>query len=788
MAEAVSVVSVVVGGLQAVKMKKTFLILLLGVIFFSFASADVNEYNSFKYGEMDSNHNLIPSSTPVSGVNVKGFVCSVADCSASAGDYNFGVGSFVSGSGANFVYPTSLLSSHGYGFWVYKDGYIPYWVKGVTWYGTGAVAGVDRYLSKEQVCSSDVSVLDVYEIHGEWFIEVDSSVDSPIVELYGSIYLPNEIIPHLNTLVGVTAEVRDSAGNIAWSQRLERNIGYSGTAVYPFYLALDDGDYTVTVTSDLENEAKCLSYVARSDSEDFRVGEGFIDNDFDNDGVPWGEDCNDEDPNVWQLLVGYADADSDDYGAGSSGIFCAGDGLNDFFAPVNGDCDDSDFDVNPGVLEICDDGIDNNCDNHIDEGCASLDLVVVEVTCFDEVVEGHNQSCSVFIENTDGDAIGDVDVDVYYSNGDLFGSCSSNAVSGACSAKDLQDSVGSFEVYATVSRTGYVSDDSGVLRFEYDVFAEEYAIVDLKIYRDANFTYEDYDFFRGEDLFVKFSVEDLSGNVALDDLVSSVSLVSSVAGGRVELEEIEIAGGVYYYRLIPVPITHEFLGDSNVFAFVFDFDDSAAGQEEVSLIIRNNLPTISPDLPDRDIDEDEEIEVNLSYYENDIEDSGDNLTWEVVSSGNDVDVRLIGKTLFIEGLRDGNAKVVLRLVDLDEDYDEQSFYVEVGEGDDDDDDDDSSCRSNWDCLSWSNCVNGFETRVCVDTEGCGRNSNRPMEIRKCYDLGLSGTGDDVMSLNEFSSGKKGKSSLIWWIIIGIVSLFFLEREGLICLLLVLVFF
>ncbi len=59
-----------------------------------------------------------------------------------------------------------------------------------------------------------------------------------------------------------------------------------------------------------------------------------------------------------------------------------GDGYDD--AACGGtDCDDTDFWVNPGVAEVCDDEIDNNCDGTVDEGCGG---------CTDDDVDGYDDA------------------------------------------------------------------------------------------------------------------------------------------------------------------------------------------------------------------------------------------------------------------------------------------------------------------------------------------------------------------------------------------------------------
>ena len=63
----------------------------------------------------------------------------------------------------------------------------------------------------------------------------------------------------------------------------------------------------------------------------------------------------------------YRDADTDTYGDPN-------DWVRDTSPPPgyvedNTDCDDTNPDVNPGVAEVCGNGIDDNCDTQIDEGC-----------------------------------------------------------------------------------------------------------------------------------------------------------------------------------------------------------------------------------------------------------------------------------------------------------------------------------------------------------------------------------------------------------------------------------
>jgi hypothetical protein len=122
--------------------------------------------------------------------------------------------------------------------------------------------------------------------------------------------------------------------------------------------------------------------------------------DTDNDGTPDSEDADDDNDGIVDIVdidsldpFVCTDADSDtcddcavgtdgfgplaDNNPSNDGLDTDGDGIcdagdsdadNDGF-PFDQDCNDTDPTTNPAAQEQCDDGVDNDCDGQIDEGC-----------------------------------------------------------------------------------------------------------------------------------------------------------------------------------------------------------------------------------------------------------------------------------------------------------------------------------------------------------------------------------------------------------------------------------
>ena len=102
---------------------------------------------------------------------------------------------------------------------------------------------------------------------------------------------------------------------------------------------------------------------------------GTPDDDLDGDGYGVADDCDDTDAaynNDDLDADGYStcDGDCDDTDAGQDPADLDADG----YSTCDGDWDDTDASSYPGASEVCGDGVDNNGDGDIDEGCTNTPL------------------------------------------------------------------------------------------------------------------------------------------------------------------------------------------------------------------------------------------------------------------------------------------------------------------------------------------------------------------------------------------------------------------------------
>jgi hypothetical protein len=116
-----------------------------------------------------------------------------------------------------------------------------------------------------------------------------------------------------------------------------------------------DGVYKIFTCNNPETEESYCSL------EEFDTDE-----DNDNYNIECDNDCDDNNPNRWQILQGYTDKDNDEYGIGSLFEVCSGEGLPFGYSTIFGDCNDNDGSIHPGAFEFCDNK-DNNCNLLIDE-------------------------------------------------------------------------------------------------------------------------------------------------------------------------------------------------------------------------------------------------------------------------------------------------------------------------------------------------------------------------------------------------------------------------------------
>jgi hypothetical protein len=186
----------------------------------------------------------------------------------------------------------------------------------------------------------------------------------------------------------------------------------------------DDGDGFEAVSTNEDIPSDCDDtnagtfpsgaevYDSKDNDCDFRVDEGTDGADDDGDGMSEvAGDCDDNNTDTYRGAPEIQDSADNDCDAVIDEGTSVSDDDSDGFSELDLDCNDSDPTTNPSVLEICGDGLDNNCNGLKDsqEPCISDDSIPMLVGGINLAktateIEGSVQM-SVFIYEADDDAV-----------------------------------------------------------------------------------------------------------------------------------------------------------------------------------------------------------------------------------------------------------------------------------------------------------------------------------------------------------------------------------------------
>ncbi len=205
--------------------------------------------------------------------------------------------------------------------------------------------------------------------------------------------------------------------------------------------------------------------------------------------------------------VFYADSDSDGYGdPDNSTMACS---APNGYVGDNSDCNDADANVNPAVTEVCD-GIDNDCDNQIDEGC------------------GNN----TYYADNDNDGYGDPDNSTtassppvgYVSDNSDCDDTDANINPAATEVCNGTDDDCDGQVDENLSGQTFVGDVTLSTQADVDAWPSCYAVID-------------------GDLTVKNSVSDLGPLAGLEEVTGHLKIKSTDLTDLIGLDNLETVGG-----------------------------------------------------------------------------------------------------------------------------------------------------------------------------------------------------------------------------------------------------
>lgn len=336
-------------------------------------------------------------------------------------------------------------------------------------------------------------------------------------------------------------------------------------------------------------------------------------------------------------------------------------------------------------------------------------LNLIELSCNDEVVLGHEVQCRAYVVDGINNPVQNSLVKFNFENdaNGINNSCYTNN-KGYCNVLQLIDEDYTQGNDYDVNAQAFISgiEDSQIVTDTFHLWKEGYHITEFGLYNDPNFSIEDDDFFRGEAMYTKFKITDLENNTVTDSsLIKHVYLVVNNAetldfsnwnDSAVIVEELATSNGnlniieklftnkndYYYYFLPKIPLTDDVLGNGNVFYFVFDIQNELAGQELIAVRINNN-PIVFSGIEEITLNKNldgsvEEYTIDLKNYVYDLETSDNEIQFSFESDY--FDVNSLGNNVFKISANTANLgtyNLVVRANDTDGSIEEQTITIRI---------------------------------------------------------------------------------------------------------------
>ena len=165
---------------------------------------------------------------------------------------------------------------------------------------------------------------------------------------------------------------------------------------------------------------------------------------------------------------------ADDFDEGWADDFDDGwpDDFDDGWADDFDDDWPDDFDGDEPEDDWDDDGDDDWDDDGDDPVWPDYELNVIDVDGFSSLDVGEEQTIEVQVEDQDHQNVAGVIVTIYYTTGYIYGTCVTDS-EGECEFSQEMNTAGTYSVFATAFKYGYIPDADSIPLFTFEVLEEE---------------------------------------------------------------------------------------------------------------------------------------------------------------------------------------------------------------------------------------------------------------------------------------------------------------------------